>query len=284
MDEQDNQNEADQANAEDTTTSKEQVDVTVKAGTVQDGDDANSDEEDDDDEDPTEALIVARANQAVRDALAKKAEEDRAAQEAANAVAYKAHQEEETKKKLNESFVKSSKKTLEALQKLSLRDEDGQPIKLTDDMVQTFIEPWNEHNGFVTQTKDGDAEARVYTNLAQAALSVVPTDKHEEFSKRANGKPLSEYLKAIVELDAPNSEFVKKLVEDSDVKVKAAYARGFSKGQKAPPGTPANPTQTAVARGKTDITTVSGAALALSKGEIDDAKFLEILNKRRDSN
>lgn len=280
MADEDNQNEADKDDSEGTTGTKEQVEATPKSSTVQDGDDNADEDEEDDDEDPIEVAAVARAQQLVRDALAKRDEEERIARDVANAVAYKAQQEEETKKKLNESFVKSAKRTKDALEKLPLRDEDGNAIKLTDEVIQQFIEPWNEHNGFVTQTKTNDAEAVVYTNLAQAALSIVPADKHEEFSKRANGKPLPEYLKAIVELDAPNSEYAKKLQEDADVKVKAAYARGFAKGQKAPPGTPATPQQSSVNRGaKPDLTTLAGAARALAKGDIDEAKYLEILRK-----
>lgn len=287
MAEEENQNEADLTKEEDTAKAKELAEVTPKSeGTVHDGDDANADDnDDDDDEDPIEEAVKARTEQIVRQALEaeRRAEQSRRAAEADEYR--KAQAEEEKKKKLNDSFVNTAKRTRDALSKLPLRDEDGNAIKLTDEVIQEFVEPWREHNGLVQQAIDGTAEARVYSNLAQAAISLIPADKHEEFAKRADGKPIAEYLKTIAELNAPTTEFVKNLQEDADVKVKAAFARGFAKGQKAPPGTPSTPQQSSINRGaKPDLTSVSGAALALSRGEIDDAKFLEILNKRRDSN
>lgn len=272
-------NEATQDEEEDTST-QEQDEVTPKSGEmVHEG---NDDASDDDDEDPVEAAAAARAQQLINEALRKREEEEavRRAEEAA--AVQLAQLEEEKKKKLNESFTNTVKKTRDALAKLPLRDEDGNPLKLTDDMIQEIVEPWREQNGFVQQQIDGTAQSKVYSDLAQAVISLIPADKQQEFAKKAGGKPLTEYLKTFAELHAPNSDFAKKLTEDTDVKTKAAFARGFTKGQKAPVGTPSTPQQgRASSSSKPDLTSVAGAARALHRGEIDEAKFLEVLRSRQ---
>lgn len=276
-------NEATQDEEEDTTT-QEKVEVTPKSNERVHAEDADADEEDEDDDDvdPVEVAVLARLAQEREKARVEEREIIRLQNEAAAAEYRKSQAEEDKKRKLNDSFTETTKMTKAALEKLPLRTEDGDPIRLTEEMIQQFIEPWRTHNGVVQQTINTTAESEVYSNLAQAAASLVPKDKLEEFAKRAGGKPLGEYLKVVAELSAPDTDTVKNLAEDYEVKVKAAYARGFAKGQKAPPGTPATPQQSnSGGRGdkKEDISSVSGAARALSKGQIDEAKFLEILRK-----
>lgn len=276
----DEQNEAHQDDNEDVD-EQEQSNVTgSNNGRVQDENVENPN--DDEEEDPLkdyEAAILARERERIR-----KEEQDRLAKERADEQAELQRQAAvaAAKEKLNDSLKNHTKRVREAVEKLPIRDELGDPLKLTDAQLQEFIQPLIDLNGEVQQTMGTTAEQVVYQRLANAALEVIPAEKHEEFAKKAGDKPLKDYLQTIVELNAPNTEYAKTLQADFDVKLKAAYARGFARGQKAPPGTPTTPEQRDVNRGETvDTTSLAGAARALSRNLITEAEFLEIRKKLR---
>lgn len=280
MDPLDELTEAGLPQTEDTSNEELEEDITPAEDTVQE--ESQGEPNDDDDDDGLEAAIAAKAeqiaNQKLQDALA----EERRKQEEAALQYQKSQEEEARKKKLTDSLADTAKKTAEKLKALKVYNEDGEQLAITDDFIQEIVQPWREHNGFVQEAIMDGATTEVYTDLARAAISIVPEEKRQEFATKAGGKPLPDYLKTLVEVNAPNTDFVRRLTEEKEVAEKAAYARGFAKGRKAPLGSPENPSQTPVVRGdKPDLTTLSGAARALANGQIDEIKFNELRKQIR---
>ena len=177
------------------------------------------------------------------------------------------------KYQLQNSFSTAARTTVDKLSAMEAYDADGNRIRFDDKMVQEIIEPWQKHNATVQQA----ATTGVYSSLGEAAMAALPTDEaRAKFAKDANGKPLVEYMRIFSELMAPHTEAHKSTVADLDVKVKAAELKGYTKGQKAKPGTPQIGNDRGPGTPKAaPITSLYDAAMAAYKGEISDAKFLE---------
>lgn len=245
----------------------------TKAGEVQ-SDGQNTDG--DDDEDPIEAykktFEETKAAKLREELLEQIRKEEEERQNQAREIA----QANERRERAKSSFADTAKTVAEKVKSLKVYDEDGNPVIINE---QEFIEPWNTYN----ITVHSDKEAEVYSSLAQAVVDNLPTDARDEFAKRADRKPLNEYLKIANELYAPKSEYVKRLEDDYKEKIAAAEARGFAKGQKSRSGTVIQGAErsTPPSSDSVDLTTISGAASALAKGLINDEKYREVYRKLR---
>lgn len=261
-----------EAPADTTVTTPEVTDDTK----VEDTDDENPDEEEDAD-DPIVSFQKTwestKLAQVKEDAL-REAREQLMAEQEANRRAQLDTQQRES---LNTSYADSVKAMRKQFESLTVYDEDGEPVKWDDQTFQKFVAPWQEHN-----TKMQTAGVtKGYSDWSEAVVKVLPASAREEFAKKAHQKPLAEYLKTFAELYAPQTDFAKTAKADTEVKLKAAEARGFTKGQKAPVGTPRQgndkPTE---ARGEViEIGNLYDAARALAKGQIDDLKYVEYHKK-----
>lgn len=187
---------------------------------------------------------------------------------------------EQEAEKQKSDFADAAKKTHEAALALEVYDANGDPLKLDNDTVQKFIEPWQAYN----TNRETAMQQLVYGNMANVVVNSLSEEARAEFAKRANGKPLDEYFSHYVELKAADTEAYKKLEADVALKVAAAEARGYAKGQRAPAGTP--PVSGGVEHpitAKTVINNLFDAAVALSKDEITQEEYLKIDTKFRNS-
>ena len=275
--------ENEQGKSEDTANEDEQQqqaspksDVTdVTQATSQTGsDDTNNDE--DDDVDPIEVYKQTFEKTMLDKLRAEALEKARTEYAAEQAARQQQEQAELVKKQLEDSFENSIKESREAALKLQLRDEDGNPIKLSDEEFQSLVQPWQKHNTKVNQL----AEGKIYADVAAAINALVPASQREEFVKRAHNKPLNEYFSIFAELRAEETQIVKTLKADHEVEKKAAEASGYAKGQRQTgKGTPKQGNERTISsQEKPDLTSLKGAAQALMKGQISEKDYLEIFN------
>ena len=238
-------------------------------------------EDEDSDEDPITSFQQSfRENEAAKIREELRAEV-RAQIESEYAATERTRLDAEQRASINKSFEDSIKQTKELLDNLEIYDKDGDPVKFDEKAFQQFINPWQKHNLGVQQA----ATHKSYVDLAEAIVKILPSSARDEFAKNATNKPLDEYLKLAFESYAPHSGHTKTVDEDVKLKIKVAEARGFAKGQKAPPGSPHNISERKVTPDEQapDLTTLFGAASALRKGQIDESKYREIHNKLRNS-
>lgn len=272
-----------EANAEDTEDTDKEViptpEVTGSTGEkVQPSD--SGDESEDDEVDPLEALKVEYEKVRAAEIRKELEEQVRKEIEERNEGERKAAQDAQARELLRTSFADSTKKTKALLEALNAHDEEGEPITLTDDVIQKFIDPWQAYNAEVQTAKLQEA----YSTVAEAVLKNLPKDKHDEFSTRAHQKPIDVYLKEYAELMAPQTEYARTVSTDVDLKIKSAEARGYARGQKAKVATPTSSGSERTLQqetGKIEVANLYDAARALAAHQIDDAKYLEYREKFR---
>lgn len=193
--------------------------------------------------------------------------------------AAKAQQEAAARERMKTSFGTAAQLTAGMLKKLEVYDQEGQKLEFDDSAIQTFIQPWQQHNSVVQQAE----ESRIYEQLAETIYTNLPKDAQDSFAERAHGKPLAQYVKEFGESYAKNSDAYKALQAEMEEKVKAAEARGIAKGQKTPKGTAGTVEQHSTNRSTepVDKTTLVGIARARNAGHIDDNEFRELYAKIR---
>ena len=236
-------------------------------------------EEDNDDSDPFEIAYEARRELERETERARLAVEMRAQlQQEAQDRAYAAAAQQDALK-LRETFADVLKDARTGLSKITVRTDDDEELSvgITDQAFEDAVaKPMQRFNAIAEQT----FTTRVYNELAIAASSVLPVEAHEGFNKAASGQALPQWIQTLVETQAPHTEYAKSLQREIDVKVKAAEARGYARGQKAPAGVPKGSPER-VRTGTSDLTSWSGAASALSRGDITDAEFRDLVKKFR---
>ena len=183
--------------------------------------------------------------------------------------------------KVQETFADVIKAARTGLGKINVKAEDGEELTvgITDEAFEEAVaKPLQRFNAAAEQTYT----QRVYNELATAASTVLPTELHEEFNKQATGKDLPGWIRTLVEVNAPHSEFAKRLTEDKTVAEKAAEARGYARGQKARVGVP-KVGEERFARDTSPTNSWSGASAALARGDITEGEFRDIVKKLRSS-
>lgn len=228
--------------------------------------------------DPLDAYYAARLAEEQANleekVRARLLEEQRAQAE----LARQTRAQEEAAERSRNAFSLAAKQTSDMLKGLKIYDENRDELSFSDEAIQTFIQPWQNYNREVAAT----AEARVYGELGVTAMGLLPEEAHENFAKNAADKDLKTYLSVYAESKAPSTEFVKKLLREQETKIAAAEARGYARGQKAPQGTPQSiPDRGIQPSSEFDLTTISGAAGALAAGQIDAARYREIVRTIR---
>ena len=182
--------------------------------------------------------------------------------------------------RLRESFADVLKDARTALSRINVKSpetDEELTIGITDAAFEEAVaKPLQRFNA----TAESTYTQRIYNELAEAASSVLPVEAHEDFNKKASGKALPEWIQTLVETQAPHTDYAKALQREVEVKVKAAEARGYARGQKAPVGVP-KAGESRAPRGNTDMNSWSGAAGALARGDITEAEFRDAVKKIR---
>lgn len=253
------------ASAEDTEVTAEDAEDTALNA------DVTADDNDTTEEDPVELAIRA----AVELERSRLIDEARAAAEADRRADQQRQRAEEDTKLLRDSWAEATKTARAAAQTLRVKTEDGDVISVTldDDTIQSqIIAPFERHNAKASLA----AQTEVFTTLATAAMESLPESQREEFAKRAAAQPLDKWLEVYREMAAPHTNAIKDRARAEDAKIKAAEARGYTKGQRAPAGTARQGSETSRAgNGSVDLTTQFGLADALSKGLLSESEYIE---------
>ena len=177
--------------------------------------------------------------------------------------------------KLSESFEKSIKDARQAVLGLKFYDEDGNNVRVSDEDFQKIVKPWNDHNSQVTTL----TTQKIYSDVATAVNSLLTQAEQQEFFRRANDKPLSDYFSIFADLMAEKTPTYKKLKEDQEVAVSAAEAKGFARGQKGPKGTPKQENERNVeGKGKIYDGSLASAARAVAAGQMSSEEYIKIFN------
>lgn len=179
---------------------------------------------------------------------------------------------------LRDSFVESLRESYNAIKAKKYFDEDGSEVVFSDNEFQQYVaEPMQKHNSKVQQIVQGT----VLTQLADTALNTLPDEESRKaFTERATDKPLDEWLGSYAEARAPNTKFVKDLKAEVEAAKKAAYARGYARGQKGPVATPKQGVEVP-GKEHSDLNTISGLLAAHRSGQIDDKEYYEKYKKLR---
>ena len=228
----------------------------------------NDPDPDEDDEDPVEAAVQARLAQEadkMAEAAMERARREHDERELTAAQRRAADAEAE---RLANSFANAIRESYAAA-KQNVRYTDGDGNELTMDdrtFEEVVVKPMQKFNSTAEQAY----QMRIYGILAQSALDSLPADQRDAFAKQAAGKPLPEWLKTYAEMLAPHTSFAKSIEKDTETKVKAAEARAFVKGQKAPGGTPKVTGGRTNQTNQPDLSTAFGIGDALGKGLIDN--------------
>lgn len=227
---------------------------------------ADNDPTDDEDDDPVETAVQARlAQEADKMAEAALARARRETDEQAQTAAQRRAEAEEAER-LSNSFATAIRESYEAAKGLQLYDAMGNEIALDDKVFEDIVvKPMQKFNS----TAEKAHQTRIFGALAQSAMELLPETEREAFARKAAGKPLPEWLATLADTLAPHSTYARSLAKETETKVKAAEARGFVKGQKAPAGTPRAGGERAGQTNQPDLTTAFGIGDALNKGLID---------------
>ncbi len=238
---------------------------------------AENPDSDEDDIDPVEAAVQARLAQEA-DKMAEAAFERALRESEKRAESERQRRlEAEEAEKLNNSFSTAIREAYEASKaKIRYTDDDGNERSIDDaTFEEVVVKPMQKFNS----TAEKAYQMRIYGVLAQSAMESLPADVREKFAEQAAGKPLPEWLKTYAEMQAPHTSYAKSSVKDMETKVKAAEARAFVKGQKAPAGTPKADGERSVQTNQPDLTTAFGIADAKAKGLVDDTTALRAWQK-----
>lgn len=185
---------------------------------------------------------------------------------------------EQHQSQLRNTLADTIKRTRDGLKGVTVYNEQGVKSTLSDEAIEELVvKPVQQYNATVEQA----VQQRLYQDLATTAHGTMSEQARADFATKATNKPLDEWLRTYAEVNAPASEYVKTLEREIDVKVKAAEARGFAKGQKAPAGSaPRNTERTASPSSQNlDLSSQLGLATALSTGAISEAEYLERRSK-----
>lgn len=224
-----------------------------------------ADNDDDNSEDPIEAAITAR--------LALEA--DRIRREVRQDIETKQRREQASlnsqanARALQQSFAHATKQAHDMWRQLQVFDKDGNPAQLPDTLFEEIVaKPYQGHNATVQQ----GVASQVLQNLADMALASLPEDAREEFSQRATGKPIDEWLKIYGELRAPHTEYAEMSKKERLAAEKAAEARAKAGTVARVGGTPRQGTDRA-SNPSPDLNTQSGLARALVAGTINEDEY-----------
>lgn len=241
----------------------------VPEGTADELNEATAETNPDDEEfDPVEAAVQARLAQEA-DKMAEAAFERarRESEQRAEAERQRRLEAEETER-LNNSFSTAIREAYEASKaKVRFTDDNGEDHTIDDETFEeVFVKPMQKFNS----TAEKAYQTRIYGILAQSAMESLPADVRDKFAEQAAGKPLPEWLTTYAEMLAPHTSFAKSITKDTETKIKAAEARAFVRGQKAPAGTPKADGARTVQTNQPDLTTAFGIADARAKGLVDE--------------
>ena len=229
-----------------------------------------------DDDDPIQAAIDA-ALAAKEEELNQKAEARvRLALEGQLADVQREASEQQRTNALLSSFGDTVKEIRANVKQLRFFNAEGDETEIPDSILEEHIvKPLQRYNQYGVQA----ASAQVLTALGQAALDSLPEDAKAEFSKRARGKPVGEWLIHYAEALAPHTGWSKSKAAELEAAVKVAEARGFKRGKATPAGQPSGEESAGTGgtpKGSVDLKTQSGIARALHNGDIDTAKYLAL--------
>ena len=217
----------------------------------------------DDGEDPIDAAIEAKAQllleQRLKGAEAQLTERLTQQYEARTRSTLEAREQTA----LRDSFADAIKEAHTQLKNLDIYDKDNNPVEIDDKTFEEFVaKPFQRHNSQVQQT----VQQRLLNTIADAAVNILPAEVRDDFGKKAAQKPIDQWLRIFAETLAPHTESVKQAQKELDVKVKAAEARGFARGQRNPAGAPKQVSERASDNTQLDLTTHIGLARALHLG------------------
>lgn len=242
--------------------------ITPAEGTVPDIEATVVTPDDGDEGDPIDAAIEARARLLLKEREAEIEAQILARLTSQQEAARRATLDNQSRKTINESWTEAVKDARGKLQGVKYYTQTGQEATFTDDLVEELVvKPFQRHNAQVQQLAT-DQILELLGN--EATTKVVPASVREKFAVEADGKPLDQWLRTVVEYAAPESAYVKAMKEAEDAKIKAAEARGYAKGQRAPAGTPRTAGAERVAAGQADLNTSTGIAQALRRGDITE--------------
>lgn len=249
----------------------------LSEGTAEESQEATAEDTSSEEEDPITAAVKAalalEADRMATEATARAREEnDRRTEEARLRAAA-----EDEAKRLQSSFSDALREAYSASKEhIKFIDEEGKERSIDDSTFEeVFVKPMQRYNA----NADKAHQMRIYGMMAQAAMELLPDQAaKDKFSKEAADQPLPVWLKKLTEAVAPHSEFAKVATKEVETKVKAAEARGYVKGQKAPAGT-AKIDGGAKNTNQPDLTTAFGIADAKAKGLVDDDVALKAWQK-----
>ena len=255
-----------------TTAARVENPVNVTGANAPDATATNPNPTDDDDSDPIEEAFAARlALELERRAsdLEKTVTTRILAQQEATQTAATAAQEAN---RLRDSFAGSIKTVRDGLAGLDIYDKAGNPVSIGDQLFEQIVaQPFQRHNSTVQEA----TQRQILNLLGSTAYNALPATVRDDFAAKAASKPLNEWLTLFAETFAPHTGTVKERDKEVEVRIKAAEARGYAKGQKAREAPPRNITESAPsANGSFDLTTISGLASALVKGGITEAEYV----------
>lgn len=158
--------------------------------------------------------------------------------EAALATAEEEAHEAELDAQANNAYGNRVRQLITNLQGVKFQgyNEQGEVVNftLTPDQIQTLaVSELNGLRGDVRAIEQRES----FMVLADAALALIPEDKHADFEKAVSkGLPIGEWFKHAVEHAAPTSAYVKQLQKEHEAAVAKAHADGFAEGAGAPKG------------------------------------------------
>lgn len=237
--------------------------------------DQERDVTDSEEEDPIEAAVKARFEAEAERIRQEVREETRRDYEERQLQEQQVRQQEAEMNRMLSSFGSTVREIRDNLKKREFWDDDGNRRTLTDQEIEDLvIRPMSRYNLVGEQA----VTAKFGKYLADTALSKLKDSEREEFTKKATGRPLDEWLDHLVEMRARESNWAKQIQRDHEAAVAAAEARGYNKARKSPPPKTGDAGLPAGNRGESnvDLSTLSGLLKARREGLVTD----EVFNKR----
>lgn len=226
------------------------------------------------DSDPIEAAIRAALDKE-RENLRQEAESRaKAAVDEQLAQIRQQNEEQQRVDALLNSFGNTVREIRANVKQLRFYDADQNEVEISDDVLEEkIVKPLQRYN----QTGVNAASTQVLTALSQAALESLPDDARTDFSKRARGKPIKNWLGEYAEVLAPHTNWARAKDAEVEAAVKAAEARGFKRGKTVPSGQPSGEESKGNSSGggkrSNDRKTHTGLIHALQDGEINQLEF-----------
>ena len=230
------------------------------------------------DEDPVEVAFKARL-ESESERIRQEAEEKARTEFEARLETDRRRQtaEQEAEQLLN-SFGSTVREMRDNLKRVTFWDADREEARQLSDaeIEELVVKPAVRYN-----LRGQQAEAlRLRKELADAALSSLEEPDRKTFIERGTGKDFKDWLSELTEVRAPKTKWAQQFKKDQEAAIKAAEARGYARGQKAPAGTP--PTGDGVStkgRSNIDLSSRGGIARAVKEGLISQDDGLKAWNK-----